>query len=312
VNGTTAFKPSFMYNAGRIISYTVIGAFVGGVGSVISLTGNFQGILKLIAGVLMVIMGMNMLGIFPQLRRFQITLPKFFTKKVIGQKNKTKNPFLVGLLNGFMPCGPLQAMQIYALSTGSVLLGGLSMFLFSIGTFPLMFAIGAFSTLLSKKFTKTFMKIGATLVVLLGFSMLSQGWLLSGFQSQLNTFLPAGLTQKTSGGGTIRSLPGSEPVQNAAAATESVMEDGKQVLTTTLSGYSFPNVTVKSGTPVEWHFKAPKGSIAGCNNSVSMDYFGVQKFLHDGDNVITFTPEDKGNFDYTCSMGMITGTITVI
>jgi len=65
-----------------------------------------------------------------------------------------KGPFTVGLLNGLMPCGPLQAMQIYALSTGNPLKGALSMLLFSLGTVPLMFGLGALGSLLSRRLRK--------------------------------------------------------------------------------------------------------------------------------------------------------------
>jgi len=59
-----------------------------------------------------------------------------------------------GLLNGFMPCGPLQAMQLYALGTGSFIAGATSMFMFSLGTVPLMFGLGAISSIAGGKLRK--------------------------------------------------------------------------------------------------------------------------------------------------------------
>lgn len=78
----TAFVPAFLYNLGRVISYTVVGFLLGltgmliGGGSSMGIPELLQGILKLIAGVFMVVMGINMLGIFPWLRRFNLRLPK--------------------------------------------------------------------------------------------------------------------------------------------------------------------------------------------------------------------------------------------
>lgn len=67
----------------------------------------------------MFLMALSMLGVIP-LRKVKISKGKL----------KTKSPFLIGLLNGLMPCGPLQTMQVYALSTGSPIKGTISMFLF--------------------------------------------------------------------------------------------------------------------------------------------------------------------------------------
>ena len=86
-----------------------------------------QGVLKIIAGLFMVIMGINMLGIFPPLRRLQIRFPKKVAANINQRKLRKKRPFIVGLLNGLMPCGPLQSMQIIALGSGNPFSGGLAM-----------------------------------------------------------------------------------------------------------------------------------------------------------------------------------------
>src|SRR5665647_2658897 len=115
----------------------------------------------------MVVMGINMLVLIPALRRIQIHIPAGIRNKLMG-KSGERGPFIVGLLNGLMPCGPLQAMQLYALGTGSALAGALSMLIFSLGTVPLMFGFGAISTMLSKKFTRSILRFSAVLVVILG------------------------------------------------------------------------------------------------------------------------------------------------
>ncbi|MGE5627167.1 MAG: sulfite exporter TauE/SafE family protein, partial [Solirubrobacterales bacterium] len=106
--------PSLLYNAGRVLSYTLIGGIVGALGSVFSLSLNVKAGLQLAAGLFMVIMGMNLAG-FGLFRKFNIKPPFGFCKL----KKRPKSPFLVGVLNGLMPCGPLQTMQLYALGTGS-------------------------------------------------------------------------------------------------------------------------------------------------------------------------------------------------
>ncbi len=110
--------PSFLYNLGRVLSYTVVGGVVGGFGSVISFSGKGKGTVQLIAGIFMVIMGINMLNIFPWLRKFNPRMPKVFARK-INQGKQKNGAFFVGILNGLMPCGSLQAMQLYNLSAKS-------------------------------------------------------------------------------------------------------------------------------------------------------------------------------------------------
>lgn len=166
--------PAIMYNAGRVISYSAIGFLLGGIGML--LTGGsgvgipllLQGILKIIAGLFMVIMGINMLGIFPTLRRFQIRFPQRSAIKINQKKRSEKRPLFVGVLNGLMPCGPMQSMQIIALGSGNPFLGAAAMFMFSLGTIPLMLGLGSLVSALGKKYTRIVMQIGAILVVVLG------------------------------------------------------------------------------------------------------------------------------------------------
>jgi sulfite exporter TauE/SafE len=292
--------PSILYNAGRVVSYTIVGTIVGALGSVLTVSGRFQGVVQLAAGVFMVIMGINMLGIFPALRRFNLRMPKIFAKKIDEQKTANKNPLIIGLLNGFMPCGPLQAMQLYALSTGSPIRGGISMLLFSLGTVPLMFGIGALSSVLSKKFTARVMKIGAILVTVLGLTMFSNGWSLGGLPNpvdSLTAFInPASSASANVGGG----------------AFESVISGGVQVVNSTLSSGRYPAITVQQGIPVRWTINAPQGSINGCNNRMIVREYGIEHRFQTGDNVIEFMPERTGKFSYSCWMGMIRSSITVV
>ena len=299
----SSFRPTFLYNSGRVISYTAVGFVVGALGSAITFSNTFQGVLKLVAGVFMVIMGINMLGIFPWLRRFNPRMPKVFARKIDREKSRSSSPLFVGLLNGLMPCGPLQAMQIYALSTGNPFSGALSMFLFSLGTVPLMFGLGALSTALGKKFTSRVMTAGAVLVVVLGMSMFSQGISLAGIQTpDLLSF---------SGTGGSGSDSGNEAGGGSGESKNVKIEDGVQVVNSTLSPGKYPNITVQAGVPVKWVIDAPKGSINGCNNRMLIRDLDIEYSFKTGENVIEFTPEKTGKIRYSCWMGMIRGTINV-
>lgn len=282
-----AFRPTFLYNLGRVVSYTAVGFLVGTLGSVITFSVVLQAALKLIAGIFMMIMGINLLGIFPQLRRFTPRMPRMFAQKINLQKQSSNSPLIVGLLNGLMPCGPLQAMQLYALSTGSPLKGAASMFLFSLGTVPLMFGLGALSSMLGKRFSHKAMTAGGILVIVLGLSMVSQGWNLSG--------ITAGV-----------------PAAASASDTAPVMKDGVQQISSTLSPGSYPNITVQAGTPVKWTIDAPKGSVNGCNHKMLIPEYNIEYQFKTGENTVEFTPDKTGRYSYSCWMGMIRGTITVV
>lgn len=288
----SVLRPSFLYNLGRVLSYTGVGFLVGALGSVITFSNTMQGALKLIAGIFMVIMGINMLGIFPWLRRLNPRMPKIFAQRIHEEKRHSKSPLLIGLLNGLMPCGPLQAMQIYALSTGNPLTGALSMFLFSMGTVPLMFGLGAASSFLGRKFTGKVMTAGAVLVVVLGLSMFSQGFSLFGL------------------GGIANVASGSD--SGAQENLDIPVEDGFQIVNSTLSGRSYPAITVQAGIPVKWIIDAPPGSINGCNNRIYIDEYKIEYAFEQGENIIEFLPEETGTFSYSCWMGMIRSTITVV
>ncbi len=290
----SSLRPTFLYNLGRVVSYTAVGFLVGALGSAVTFSTTLQGVLKLAAGFFMVVMGINMLGIFPWLRKLNPRMPAFIAKRVHKQKSKSNSPFIVGLLNGFMPCGPLQAMQIYALSTGNPFSGALSMFIFSLGTVPLMFGLGALSTVLGKKFAGKIMTAGAVLVVVLGMSMVSQGLSLSGVS------VPNLVSEGSGGSG--------DKQENT---TDRKMEDGVQVINSTLSPGKYPNIKVQAGIPVKWVIDAPKGSINGCNNRMIIRDFGIEHTFQTGENIIEFTPEKTGKVSYSCWMGMIRGTIAI-
>lgn len=309
-NNLQVILPNLAYNLGRVCSYTIIGAVLGFVGMIIGGGANvapsihLQAMLKLIAGVFMIFMGINLLGIFPWLRKIAIPTPKFLTKFIRAKKRSARQPFVVGLLNGLMPCGPLQAMWIVALATGTPLSGALSMFMFSLGTVPLMLGLGSVISMLGKKFTTQVMQVGAIMVVVLGLGMISQGVSLhSGTQ----------LIPSASSTTNKAEAPAETPTEAPASeALDIQMEDGVQIINSTLTPGRYPDITVKAGVPVKWTLNAPEGTLTSCNYRMVIPDYGIQYELGYGDNIIEFTPTDSGDVGYTCWMGMVQGNISVV
>ncbi|MDO4493328.1 MAG: sulfite exporter TauE/SafE family protein [Clostridia bacterium] len=288
---------SLLYNLGRVISYTCIGAVLGSIGMVVTggSTGGIplllQGILKTTAGILMVIMGIRTLGWFRGFGGLNIRLPKKLADGIVRKRLTENRPLLVGILNGFMPCGPMQSMQIVALGSGNPFSGAAAMFMFSLGTVPLMLGLGSIVTLLGKKYTKTVMRVSGILVIVLGMAMFTQGAALAGFDLNI-----AGSTSR-----------------NAEPDTYVLSGDGTvQYVESTLDFGTYPEITVRRGVPVKWTIRVPEEVINGCNYKMNIKSFGITHVFEPGDNLIEFLPEEAGTVPYTCWMGMIYGEIKIV
>ena len=281
--------PALLYNSGRVISYTVIGGLVGAVGSVVSFSGTARGFVVIIAGVFMFLLGINFLDILPWFRRFNLVMPKFLSGK-INKSRFSKVPFMVGLLNGFMPCGPLQSMQLYALGTGTFISGALSMLFFSVGTVPLMFGFGAVSSLLAKRHTQKIFRLSGLLVMVLAVVMVGRGLNLTGVS--------------------FTGLRSARALQKTASVAE--VRGDFQTVTTSLQSNRYEPLIVQRGIPVRWTLLAEEERLNGCNNTLTVPAYDLTKSLSVGENLIEFTPLEAGTVTFTCWMGMITSVIKVV
>jgi plastocyanin domain-containing protein len=90
------------------------------------------------------------------------------------------------------------------------------------------------------------------------------------------------------------------------------IQNGVQIVRSTLLPNRYPAITVQQGIPVRWIINAPPGSINGCNNRFSIREYGIQHIFKPGENIIEFMPEKTGRFPYACWMNMIRSTITVV
>ena len=164
----SAFKIALLYNMGRILSYTIIGGIVGALGSIFSSNIQIQNFIKITAGIFMIISGLHMVGI----KIFNNIKPPIFLKKSTCVNNH-KNPFIIGYLSGFSPCVPLQAIQLYALSSGNFIIGASYMFVFALGTLPIMLSFAYISSRMSKLFNYKIYKYAGFLIIILGILMMN-------------------------------------------------------------------------------------------------------------------------------------------
>lgn len=133
-------QPQLMFHTGRIVSFFILGGLIGAIGAVFTLSTSATFILSLIIGIVMLILGINILDTFDWAKKLQPSMPKFIAKYAHGVSkfNHTLTPLLVGIATFFLPCGFTQSMQLYTLTTGSFLTGGLTMLAFALGTLPVL------------------------------------------------------------------------------------------------------------------------------------------------------------------------------
>ncbi len=162
-------KPQLMFHFGRIISFFILGGVIGAIGSAFTLNTSATFILGLIIGIVMLILGINLLDTFHWAKKLQPSMPKFIAKHAHGVSkfNHTLTPILVGIATFFLPCGFTQSMQLYTLSTGSFLSGGLTMLSFALGTMPVL-ALISFSSFSIQKSSKAgiFFKTAGLIVIM--------------------------------------------------------------------------------------------------------------------------------------------------
>jgi sulfite exporter TauE/SafE/copper chaperone CopZ len=162
------YKPMIAFHLARLLGFLVLGGIVGLIGSAFIITPTISFLMIIIIFFVMVIMGFNLLQVFPWLNKFQFKMPKSIGKKTLSYKNQTSyfGVILLGISTFILPCGFTQSMQIYSLSTGSFLTGAITMFVFALGTLPVLGMI----SFASMKFSKTlqsglFFKVSGFLVL---------------------------------------------------------------------------------------------------------------------------------------------------
>jgi len=282
------FLEHVQYSAGKLLSYSVIGALFGLLGSIVVFTPQLRGIAAVIAGFFLLIFGVNQLGFFKSLRKISLPAPKSLTRFVVSNKNR--GPFFVGLMNGLMiACGPLQALYIFAASTGSAIAGAQILFVFGLGTLPLMILFGFFVSVISGQFTQKIMRLSGVLVIAMGLMLFANGFALAG----IDLSFPGQTAQNN--GNNNANLP--------IVAQEIRMEINSK-------GYSPNNFTITRGTPVKWIINVTK--LTSCNNELLVPALGIQKKLVIGKQIIEFTPAKLGTIQFSCWMGMIRGSFKVV
>ncbi len=170
-----------LYSFGRITTYMLLGAIFGAVGGVVKFNGLATGILTIIAGLFMILSGLSLIGKLPFLVKIEHSLSQsswYRTAFTYILRDKSLYSFyLLGILNGLLPCGLVYFFAIEAADTGSPFYGALVMFIFGLGTIPAMLGLGLFTSIFSKSsMRKTMITLASIIVVVYGVYTVYRGY----------------------------------------------------------------------------------------------------------------------------------------
>lgn len=283
------FRPHLFFNGGRVLGYAILGGLLGLLGSVLQISGGFLAFLTLGVGFVMVVLGLKLTNLSPRIAAKSFTLPPSIARFLgISTHQKEYSPraaMTTGALTFFLPCGFTQAMQLYAVSTGDFKTGALIMGAFALGTAPALLGIGGLSSVMKSTAARVFYAVVGMLVIVFG------AYNIKGALAVIPiTF---------SGSDTVISNDNDVPTGD-----EQIIR-----MTQTSSGYSPAKLRVKAGQPVRWIITSE--SSFTCASSLVVPSLGIRTNLKKGENIIEFTPTQKGTIPYSCSMGMYRGTIIV-
>ena len=281
------FVTYLSFNAGRIISYTAFGALIGLLGSALTLSTAAYGIVTIAVSLLMLVLGIQMLDLTPGIKSLRLQMPPAFKRcnKTLVARRSRAAAFVLGALTFFLPCGFTQALQLYVLAKADPVAGALTMFVFSLGTLPVLMGLSFATSTNAGNFKRYFFRFAGAAVIVLSLSSIHQGL------SQV--WPPPAATQQVA--------------LEQSKLGEVVIENGTQIATMKIVGLEYiPNrFAVIEGMPVEWRIDATKAE--GCGRVIVVPKLRISRLLSaSGPTVLQFTPGETGEISFNCGMRMMT------
>ncbi len=170
-----------LYSVGRITTYVTLGAIFGAIGGVAKFNGFANGVLTIVAGVFMILAGLSLVGKVEFLTRIEHGFSRsgWYQRafRYILRSRSLYSFYLLGLLNGLLPCGLVYFFAVDAASTGSALWGAFVMLIFGLSTVPAMLGLGLFTGIFAKsKIRNAMINLAALVVVLYGLYTVYRGY----------------------------------------------------------------------------------------------------------------------------------------
>jgi sulfite exporter TauE/SafE len=177
-NNLSFFTGRILYNLGRVVTYSFLGAVLGLIGSKIALAGAQQ-VVSIVLGMVIIIavlLPQKYKNYFVQLPLIQkLAQPLKSNIGVLFQKGNFSSMFLIGILNGFLPCGLVYVALAGAIASGDAISGAAVMILFGLGTIPAMFAASVFGKFINIGIRTKIRKAVPVLAIILGVIFILRG-----------------------------------------------------------------------------------------------------------------------------------------
>jgi uncharacterized protein len=291
-------RPNLLFHAGRIATFVVLGGILGLVGGELSLSGRFMSTLTMVVGIVMLLLGLNILGLAPSLTRLGIKMPARLTANLDTMKKSRSPlaPIVMGGLTFFLPCGFTQSMQIMALGSGSFVRGALILGLFAAGTFPVLFTAGVTASWTRQHKIAIVQKAAGLLVIFFALFTMNSGARLFGFTGRVT---PSATPATTTA-----------PDNTSTSSSTAPITGRRFEMHATYSGWDPSTIHIKAGEQVTWVIWGDQ--LTGCTNRIIVPSLGLSLTLKSGENLLTFTaPSKPGVVPFSCWMGMVPGQFIV-
>ena len=169
------------YSLGRISTYVILGALFGYLGGVATFNNITNGSLLIVAGIFMIFAGLSLIGKLKFLTIIEHSVSKsrwYQTNfRSLLQSKSIISFFVLGMMNGLLPCGFVYFFAITAASTASAFWGAIVMLVFGLSTIPALFSMGFFVGLFKQSsFRSLMLKLASIAVILYGLYTLYNGY----------------------------------------------------------------------------------------------------------------------------------------
>jgi sulfite exporter TauE/SafE len=335
-----AARPILLFLSAKVVAYTILGFFLGLLGSVLQLTATMRAVMLFAIGIFMLGNALRMLNVHPIFRYFALEPPaavtRYIRRKAKGRADDV-TPLFLGALTVLIPCGVTQAMMAVAIGTGNPITGAMIMFAFTLGASPVFFAVAYFATRMGERLEANFMRVVAVLMLVLGLVSIESGLTLMGSPYSItNIARSISSSRDAQAAAPIEPVAGpvnpqsTAPDQPAAAARpgQSVapiqtLEPGAlggasnpqastanvAVIAVGSNGYRPNLVHAKPGQPLQLAMKT--NNTYNCARAFVIPALRIEKVLPPTGTVMIDVPAQQAGSKlfFSCSMGMYSGVI---
>jgi uncharacterized protein len=298
--------------AGKLVSHTIAGALLGLIGEAAQLGFRTRAVMQIAAGVLMILMAANLLGL-RALRKLVPAPPPAVTQFIrrSARSEAVVTPAILGFLTILIPCGVTLSVMVLAVASGSPVTGAVGMALFVLGTSPLFAALG-YGLRRSADLLRGYLgKAAAVAVIVAGVLSINSGLVLNGSSFTLERAWDR-VTGRDDMDMTM-DMPMDQsdmPMENNSAVTVDPGGTQHVLIDVKPTSYSPSRVQVRAGLPTKLTLRT--NGNRECTSGFVIPAMNLERTLPEtGDTEIDLGKPAAGRIDYTCSIGMYRGVIEV-